>query len=120
MECGPREASTRYFLHNNLGYSMTQLGMFAEGEKYCRTAIEIDPQRHNSYKNLGLALQGQGIYPEAAACLIRAAFICPTDSRAVGHLEEILANHQEEVEREIPDVAEHLAAVIDARNKLMQ
>ena len=120
MECGPRGVNTRYFLHNNLGYSLNRLGVFVEGEKYCRTAIEIDPQRHNSYKNLGLALQGQGIYPEAASCFIRAAFICPTDSRAIGHLEEILANHQEEVEREIPDIAEHLAAVIDARQKLMQ
>jgi hypothetical protein len=35
-------------------------------------------------------------------------------------LEEILANHQDEVEREIPDVAEHLAAAIDARKKMMQ
>jgi tetratricopeptide (TPR) repeat protein len=120
MECVPRGTSTRYFLHNNLGYSLNQLGVFVEGEKYCRTAIEIDPQRHNSYKNLGLALQGQGIYPEAADCFTRAAFICPTDSRAIGHLEEILANHQDEVEREIPDVAEHLAAAIDARKKMMQ
>jgi len=57
--------------------------VFVDGEKYCRTAIEIDPQRHNSYKNLGLALQGQGKYAEAAACFFQAALISPPDYRSI-------------------------------------
>jgi tetratricopeptide (TPR) repeat protein len=117
----PKEKDdTWYYLHNNLGYSLNRLGMFAEAEAYCRTAIEIDPRKYNAYKNLGLAMQGQGIYPEAAALFLKAASLYPPDPRSIVHLEEILAIHRGEVEREIPDVAEHLAAAIDARQKLMQ
>jgi len=51
-----------YFINNNLGYSLVQVGLFEEAEPYCRAAIEIDPKRHNAYKNLGLSLQGQKKY----------------------------------------------------------
>jgi hypothetical protein len=40
--------------------------------------------------------------------------------KSLGHLEDLLSNHRAEVEREIPDIAEHLAAAIYARQKLMQ
>jgi len=117
----PREKDrTWYFLHNNLGYCLNQLGRHDEAEKMCRAAIEIDPGSYNAYKNLGVALQGQGIYPEAAVLFLRAAFAFPPDPRSIGHLEDLLSNHREEVEREIPDIADHLAAAIDARQKLMQ
>lgn len=86
----------------------------------CRDAIEIDPGSYNAYKNLGVALQGQRIYPEAAVLFLRAALSYPPDPRSLGHLEDLLSNHREEVEREIPDIADHLAAAVDARQKLMQ
>jgi tetratricopeptide (TPR) repeat protein len=117
----PREKDrTWYFLHNNLGFCLNQLGQHDEAGKMCRAAIEIDPGSYNAYKNLGVALQGQGIYPGAAVLFLRAAFAFPPDPRSAGHLEELLSNHREEVEREIPDIADHLAAAIDARQKLMQ
>ena len=120
IECGPTEIGTRYFLHNNLGYCLNRLRLYDEAERMCLTAIGVDPRRFNAYKNLGLARQGQGRYPEAAALFIKAAFIYPPDPRSIGHLQEILATHREEVEWEIPDIAGHLAAAIDARRKLMQ
>ena len=46
------------------------LGHFAEGEKFCRAAIEINPSRPNGHKNLGIALAGQGQYREAAGALL--------------------------------------------------
>jgi|SRR6516165_9551927 tetratricopeptide (TPR) repeat protein len=49
-----------YFLHNNLGFCLNQFAKFAEAEPYCHQAIEINPYRHNAYKNLGVSLQGQG------------------------------------------------------------
>jgi tetratricopeptide (TPR) repeat protein len=117
----PREKDrTWYFLHNNLGYCLNQLGRHDEAERLCRDAIEIDPDSYNAYKNLGVALQGQGKFPEAAVLFLRAALIYPPDPRSLGHLEDLLLNHREEVEGEIPDIADHLAAAIDARKKLMQ
>lgn len=111
---------TWYFLHNNLGYCLNILGLFEEAEKYCRAAIEIDARRYNAFKNLGLSLVGLEKFPEAADCFIRAALMFPPDPRPIGHLEELLVNHREAVEREIPDISERLAAVVEARRRLMQ
>ena len=38
----PKKRKVSYVLHNNIGYSLNALGRFAEGEKYCRAAIEMD------------------------------------------------------------------------------
>ena len=102
-----------YFLNNNLGYCLNQLGQYREAEKYCRAAIEILPDRHNAYKNLGIALQGQGLYVEAAMSLIHAAKLCPTDSRALAHLEDLIAGHRAILE-EIPDLLTPLCECDDA------
>jgi tetratricopeptide (TPR) repeat protein len=100
-----RENETWYFLNNNLGYSLNQVGRHAEAEAYCRAAIAIDPERHNAHKNLGLSLQGQGRYLEAARWLLAAARVAPNDLRALGHLEDLLAEH-EEVGRDHPEILE--------------
>jgi tetratricopeptide (TPR) repeat protein len=86
---------TWYFLNNNLGYSLNQIGRHAEAEGYCRRAIAVDPSRHNAHKNLGLSLRGQGRYREAAASLLEAVKHNPGDTRAMGHLEEMLECRQE-------------------------
>ena len=100
-----RENETWYFLNNNLAYSLNQVGRHAEAEAYCRAAIAIDPERHNAHKNLGLSLQGQGRYLEAAQCLLAAAQARPDDFRALGHLEDLLAKH-EEIGRDHPELLE--------------
>ena len=78
IECGPIEIGTRYFLHNNLGYCLNRLRQHDEAEQMCLAAIGIDPRRFNAYKNLGLARQGQGKYPGAAALFLKAAHIFPS------------------------------------------
>jgi tetratricopeptide (TPR) repeat protein len=75
-----------YFLNNNLGYSLVQVGLFEEAEPYLRAAIEIDPQRQNAYKNPGLSLQGQRRYSEAAISYLESVKTCPADPRAFKHL----------------------------------
>jgi tetratricopeptide (TPR) repeat protein len=86
---------TWYYLHNNLGYSLNQLGRFKEGELYCRRAIEITAQPQNAHKNLGLALQGQGKYAEAARCFVTATQANASDGRSANHLEELIQQHPE-------------------------
>jgi len=116
----PGQNETWYFLHNNRGFCLTQFGKHNEAERFCRKAIEINGSRYNAYKNLGVALQGQGEYPEAAACFIRAALIFPPDPRSLGHLEELMRDHREEVELEVPNIDEQFAAAIEVREKLIQ
>jgi len=90
---------TSYFLHNNLGFSLIQIGKYAEAEHYCRLAIEINPHRYNAHKNLGLALQSQGQLVEAALSL-QLASVMSNNPRAGKHLDELLAEH--------PEIKEHL------------
>ena len=84
-----------YFLHNNRGYCLNLLGRHADAEVHTRAAIALDPTRHNAHKNLGLALAGQGRLEEAARSLLEADRRCPPDTRARGHLTELLAEHPE-------------------------
>ena len=105
----PQESSeAEYFLNNNLGLCLNQLGKHAEAEKHCRTAIEIAPEYHNAHKNLGVALQGLGRYADAAVCFIRATKLSPGDPRALQHLKDLIAVHKGIFE-EIPDLLAQLS-----------
>src|SRR4030095_3304078 len=89
----PTGTFTWYFINNNLGYSLNTLGQYAEGEVYCRKAIEVDRKISNGFKNLGLALAGQGEYHEAAETFVKATQANAGDARAFGHLKDLLKEH---------------------------
>jgi len=109
----PSESETWYFINNNLGYSLIQLGQFQEAEPYCRAAIRIAPRKQNAYKNLGLTLQGQGKFLEAAEELIRAVRANSTDPRALHYLEALIQQHSELLEED-PEIAELVVKSRDA------
>lgn len=98
----PAETATWYLIHNNLGFSLNKLGRFAEGETYCRRAIKIDATRPNAFKNLGIALDGQGEHREAARCFVTATQVDAADDRSF-HLLEDLIQHHPELEYEFQD-----------------
>jgi tetratricopeptide (TPR) repeat protein len=87
-----------YFLHNNRGYCLNLLGRYADAEAHTRAVVALDPERHNAHKNLGLALTGQGRLWEAARSLLEVDRRCPPDTRARGHLTELLTEHPEILE----------------------
>jgi len=91
----PLNTGTWYFINNNLGYSLNTLNRFEEGERFCRAAIEIDRQRPNAFKNLGIALQGQQKFAEAAHCFVQATQADASDPRSLKLLEELEAEHPE-------------------------
>lgn len=86
----PAHLFTRYFGHNNLAYSLIQVGRFSEAAWHAEQAIQTNATRHNAHKNLGIALQGLGRYPEAAMSLVTAAQLEPHDPRALMHLRTLL------------------------------
>jgi Flp pilus assembly protein TadD len=104
----PTDADTWYFINNNLGYSLIQLGAYDEAEPFCRSAIQIAPQRHNAYKNLGLALQGQGKFSDAAKSFMRAVQANASDPRALNHLEALVEQHPD-----LTSLDSELAAFLD-------
>jgi Flp pilus assembly protein TadD len=95
LSLAPRHVFTRYFGHNNLAYSLIQVGRFSEAAWHAEQAIKVDAVRHNAHKNLGLALQGLGRYPEAAMSLVTAARLEPHDPRALMHLRALLETYPE-------------------------
>jgi tetratricopeptide (TPR) repeat protein len=91
----PVHTRTWYFINNNLGFSLNMLGKFEEGERSCRAAIEIDGQLPNGFKNLGIAMRGQGRFAESAACFVQATQMDASDARSVKLLEGLLEQHPE-------------------------
>lgn len=71
-----------YLLHNNFGYCLVRLERYKEAEECC-------PTMYNAHKNLGLALQGQGLPEEAATCFICAMGLTD-DPGASRHLEKLV------------------------------
>lgn len=98
----PTGTFTWYFINNNLGFSLNQVGQLIEGEAYCRIAIQIDPTRPNAHKNLGLSLVGQGRHREAAEAFITATQANAADTRAF-HLLERLLNEHPDLEHDFRD-----------------
>jgi len=91
----PTHTDTWYFINNNLGYSLNQLGRYEDGLDFCRRAVEIDPKRFNAHKNVGISLAALGRFAEAAECFVTATRLNASDSRALGHLEDLLKEHPE-------------------------
>lgn len=91
----PATSWTWYFIQNNLGYSLNQLGRHDEAEIYCRRAIATHPEFPNAHKNLGLALKGLQRLRDAAISFLTATHVQPLDHRATQHLRELLESHPE-------------------------
>ncbi len=112
----PVQTAPWYFINNNLGFSLNTLGQFSEGEIYCRKAIEIDPNRPNAHKNLGVTLAGQGQYREAAQCFVTATQVNAADPRALRLLQDLVKAHPE-LAYEFDQVAELCEKATDVAAK---
>ncbi len=107
LELKPSNVYYQYFIHNNIGFSLNQLCRYVDAEEYLREAIDIEPDRANGHKNLGLSLEGQRRYAEAARSFISAVQANASDGRALRHLEELVERHPE-ILAEMSDLSHHL------------
>lgn len=106
---GTTDVDVDYWLHNNAGYSLVKLGLHAEAEALCRHATRTVPGRYNAWKNLGLALAGQGRAVDAARAYLTAIRACPSERRAASHLCELFPEHADLLEREVPELVAPIA-----------
>ena len=90
-----KDPEVRYFGPNNLAGSLINLERFDEAEKQCNAAIEIDKDRPNAHRNLGLACERQDKYSDAAVCFMNASYLDRTDNRAWQQLTKLLESHPE-------------------------
>ena len=102
-----------YLINNNLGFCLNYFERYKEAEPYCRAAIKIDPRRHNAYKNLGIAMEGQLQFAEAAKLYVKAVQSNAGDMRSLLQLENLIAKHSE-IEVDIPDIQSQLEKCKDA------
>ena len=91
LNLGPNEKRIVYVLHNNAAYCLNLLGRYADGERHCRAAIEIDAARASAYRNLGISLNGQGNILGAAWTLAEAVRADAADDRAHALLQKVVA-----------------------------
>jgi tetratricopeptide (TPR) repeat protein len=101
----PESRYVWYFIHNNLGFSLIQIGEPEEALPVLQHATEIDPTRANAFKNVGLAHQALGRLPDAARYFVKATQANATDGRSCAHLEQLLTEHPGLAE-EHPDIGE--------------
>jgi tetratricopeptide (TPR) repeat protein len=92
---GRRQSPQWYYVNNNLGYCLNTIGKYEDGEKYCRTAIEVNHDLPNAYKNLGIALQGQNRTREAAEAYVEALRVNAADTRPLALLKKLMEDHPE-------------------------
>jgi tetratricopeptide (TPR) repeat protein len=109
FEMEPCKTEVWYFINNNLGFSLNQIGMYQEAEPYLKAAIAIDPCRPNAHKNLGLCHVGLGDFAFASRCFVVATQVNASDPRSLKHLEELFQEHPELLVDE-KDLAEELDA----------
>jgi tetratricopeptide (TPR) repeat protein len=112
----PTHTFTWYFINNNLGFCLNTANRFAEGEIHCRRAIKIDPKRPNAYKNLGIALAGQGQFCEAAQAFVNATQVNAADNRAFNLLKNLLKQHPE-LEYEFQETLEFCQKAVEVAAK---
>ncbi|HNQ89401.1 MAG TPA: tetratricopeptide repeat protein [Verrucomicrobiota bacterium] len=91
----PSSQRVWYLLHNNLGSCLNALGRFADGERYGRRAVQIEPGRPHGHLNLGISLHGQGRCREAVRAWIRAVQADAGDGRALKLMERVIAEHED-------------------------
>jgi tetratricopeptide (TPR) repeat protein len=89
----PCAQGTWYFIHNNLGFSLNQVGEHEAAVPYLEVAVEIDPARPNAYKNLALSFQALGDVERAAELFIAATKADASDARSLAHLEVLVESH---------------------------
>jgi tetratricopeptide (TPR) repeat protein len=89
----PKQPHTAYFLRNSAGYCLNKLGRYAEGERYCRWAVEIRSDHPDAFKDLGISLYAQGDFKGAIWCWVEALKLDPTYAQARRLLDEVFLKH---------------------------
>jgi tetratricopeptide (TPR) repeat protein len=93
IELQPASEKIEYILQNNLGYCLNMVGRYDEGERHCRTALDLNWTRPSAYRNLGISFHGQGKLTSAAWALQEAIKMDGSDERARMLLKKLLSDH---------------------------
>ncbi|MEI7752402.1 MAG: tetratricopeptide repeat protein [Candidatus Omnitrophota bacterium] len=90
LRCSAKDPSLKYFQLNNLGFCLNFFRKFDNAEEFLRAAVAMAPERYNAWKNLGVTLEHQGKYEEAAECYMKAIEHSQGERRSVRHLKRLI------------------------------
>ncbi len=93
LELQPESQKIEYILHNNLGYCFNMVGRYNDGERHCRTALDLNWSRPSAYRNLGISFHGQGKLASAAWALLEAMKMDCSDDRARTLLKKLASDN---------------------------
>lgn len=84
-----------YWLFNNSAFCYNYERLFQGGQKQTNKAISLNGEQYNAWKNLGVSLEHQYRYVEAAASYMASYIKCGggRDPRPMMHLERIFKRH---------------------------
>jgi len=84
---------TWHILYNNLGECHNHFKRYDLAEFSLLEAVNIMPERHIPYKNLGIAMEGQGLYIEAAEYYFMATEKYSADPSSFELLKRLIKDH---------------------------
>lgn len=93
----------RYFRLNNLGFCLNFFRRFDQAEEFLRAAVAMSPEQYNAWKNLGVTMEHQAKYEEAAKCYLKAIECRPREMRSVCHFRRLL-ERQPVLAEKYPDI----------------
>ena len=85
-----KEPLPKYLRLNNLAFCLNFFKRFGDAEKYLREAVKILPHMYNAWKNLGVSLEHQCQFEEAAECYLKAVLLSKGERRSVEHLKRLI------------------------------
>lgn len=93
LKLQPESKKIEYILHNNLGFCFNMVGRYDDGERHCRTALDLNWSRPSAYRNLGISFHGQGKLASAAWALFEAIKMDASDDRARTLLKKLASDN---------------------------
>jgi len=81
----------RYLRLKNIAFCLCLKGRFDSAEEFIRGAVALEPERYGGWKNLGIVLEHQGKFQEAADCYRKAIDCSRGEQRCVRHYKRLLA-----------------------------
>jgi tetratricopeptide (TPR) repeat protein len=106
-ECGTRKEAYPYFIENNIGYCLIQLGRFAEAQECLKRAIGMAPAYPHAHRNLGVSYEGLQHFSEAASAYVDAIRADAADPSALQLLTKLIVRHPGVLKR-ISDLEEQV------------
>jgi hypothetical protein len=93
LSCNPVDTDHRCMALTGLSFCHNYLREFALAEAAARKAISLQPERYDAWKYLGVSMEHQCQFEQAAECYLKAIRYSGNDYRTVLHFKRLVAEY---------------------------